>query len=392
MVQVTNFALDADEKTLEQFRACCTQDFVVAASLMPDAHAGYVAPIGSVLVTKDYVVPAWVGYDIGCGLISGKFVGDNLLARCKEHAIEIFEEVQNTVPMGMGKVNHIAAVSEKTKLDFKTLLESFKKGPIDKAISDFIYKKALSHLGSLGDGNHFIELGEVDGELWLSIHSGSRGIGHHVAEKYMKKVAGSEKGFEATFPIAVASELGQEYINILNFGLEFALLNRLEMAYKVEAALKKVLGDDTINFELWTNKNHNHALFENGYYIHRKGATPAKKDERGVIPGTMRDGCFLVKGLGNTEFLESSSHGAGRKMSRRQAKSTISMDDFKSSMSGIIGTIKQATLDEAPQAYKDIFSVMSAQKKSVAIVKHIIPIINWKGSVANEMYMKKKKR
>ena len=174
------------------------------------------------------------------------------------------------------------------------------------------------------------------------------------------------------------SQLGKEYLNILNFGLDYALLNRLEISYKVVEVLEEIIGEK-LKSELWTNKNHNHAILENGEYIHRKGATPAKKGEKGVIPGNMRDGSFLVEGLGNPKFLNSSSHGAGRILSRTSAKKNISMEDFKKSMVGIRGTISERTIDEAPMAYKNINEVMEAQKQSVKIIKHISPIINWKG-------------
>ena len=124
---------------------------------------------------------------------------------------------------------------------------------------------------------------------------------------------------------------------------------------------------------------HNHAVYEDGYFIHRKGATPAKKNERGIIPGNMRDGSFLVVGKGNPKFLNSSSHGAGRSISRKGAKKKYTMEQFRESMKGIKGTVSKETLDELPMAYKDISKVMDAQKESVKIIKHIKPIINWKG-------------
>jgi len=216
----------------------------------------------------------------------------------------------------------------------------------------------------------------------------------------MIKASQSEKDYEKTFPLDVKSQLGKEYLNILDFGLEFALLNRLEMSYKVLEALEDAL-DEKLKAELWVNKNHNHAILEpeksvgkkisgprkskskgfsrDGKYIHRKGATPAEKGERGIIPGNMRDGCFLVEGLGNPKFLKSSSHGAGRILSRKKARQEITIEEFKESMKGIRGTISMKTLDEAPMAYKDINKIMKAQEKSIRMIKYIKPFINWKG-------------
>lgn len=212
----------------------------------------------------------------------------------------------------------------------------------------------------------------------MIIHSGSRGIGHEVAKKYMIKASSSKTNFEQTFPLDVKSQLGKEYLNILDFGLKYALLNRLEMSYKIIEIIDAVL-KEKLKTALFVNKNHNHAILENGKYIHRKGATPAKKGEKGIIPGNMRDGSFLVEGLGNSKFLNSSSHGAGRLLSRQSARQKITMNEFEESMKGIRGTISSRTLDEAPMAYKNISDVMDAQKKSVKIIKRIKPLINWKG-------------
>ncbi len=371
-------AQDIDEVTRQQFEHCASQPYVTAAALMPDAHAGYVAPIGAVLISEGFVVPAWVGYDIGCGLIAVKLSGEDVLAKCRERREEIYERVRAVIPMGMGNKNAVQRLSPETREEFRRLVERFAAGPHDKNILQFFRQGAEAHLGTLGGGNHFIELDEHEGEAWLVIHSGSRGVGYKVAQKYMQKSAGRDWQFEETHPLAVDSQLGREYLNILSFGLDFALLNRLEMSTQAVKAIRDVIGVD-VQAELWTNKTHNHALLEDGRYIHRKGATPAKKGERGVIPGNMRDGSFLVEGLGNKEFLESSSHGAGRAYSRAQARKQFSLAEFRESMQGIVGTVEEGTLDEVPMAYKDIFAVMEAQKESVRVVAHLTPLINWKG-------------
>ena len=375
--EIYNHSIDVDKEALQQFKECYSKDFVTAAALMPDAHKGYAAPIGAVLITKDYVVPAWVGFDIGCGLIAVLVKGKDVLEKAKENLEKIYSKVMRAVPMGVGNINK-GNLTEKTKKEFKKLMNRFENAEHDKEILKYLKDTASKHLGTLGGGNHFIELGEYKKELWMIIHSGSRGIGHRVATRYMIKAANDKKDYEKTFPLDVKSQLGKEYLNILDFGLEFALLNRLEMSYKVTEALEEALGEK-LKTELWVNKNHNHAILEGGKYIHRKGATPAKKDERGIIPGNMRDGCFLVEGLGNSKFLNSSSHGAGRILSRKAAREKITIEEFKESMKGIRGTISMKTLDEAPMAYKDINKIMKAQEKSVKMIKYIKPFINWKG-------------
>jgi len=377
---IANYGINIDEDTLKQFEDCHKEPYVEHAALMPDAHKGYAAPIGSVLITRDYIVPAWVGFDIGCGMTAAHLKGKTLIKQIKEKTEEIYESVKKEVPMGMGELNTRERMSEETQEAYKKLLKDFQKKPYDKNILNFLQGKAIRHLGSLGDGNHFIELAEGDeGEAWIVVHSGSRGVGYKVAERYMKKSAGNNEQYEATHPIHKDSETGKEYLNILDFGLEFALLNRLEIIKGTIKGIENVLGKK-IKWELWTNKNHNHAIKErDGTFVHRKGATPAKRGERGVIPGNMRDGSFLVEGKGSSAYLKSSSLGAGRILSRKQAREDITLDAFKESMKGIKGTVTEGTIDESPMAYKNVFDVMKAQEKSVKIVNHLKPIINWKG-------------
>ena len=390
--KITNFALNPDENTIEQFNSCCRENFVLSASLMPDAHSGYVAPIGSVLVTQDVVVPAWVGYDIGCGMIACRIEEKNLVEKIREKKQEIFERVKEVVPMGVGKIGVHGDVSQDVRTKFRDLLEDFKKNEYNKDIFKFLNTQAEAHLGSLGSGNHFMELGfqeDNDDVVWLVVHSGSRGVGRHVATHYMREAVSGDSNYEKTGALLVNSREGREYLNVLEFSQEFALLNRLEIANRVIGVVNRVI-DKNLDFELWTNKNHNMATKDNRFsnlvdngsseiFIHRKGATPAEGGERGVIPANMRDGCFLVEGLGNFDFLYSSSHGAGRVMSRREAKRKSTLSDFEKTMKGVVGKVDEETLDEAPFAYKNIYDVMEYQRESVKNIGHIKPIINWKG-------------
>ena len=376
--KIFDYSIDADNDTLTQFKECSSEEFVAAAALMPDAHKGYSAPIGAVLVTKEKIVPAWVGYDIGCGVIAIRIMGKNILDKIIKNKDKIYKKVLNKIPMGVGEYQKEKNISEKTKKEIKSLLNKFEKGEHDKNVLNMIKGISFKNIGTLGGGNHFIEIDSYKKEVWLVIHSGSRGLGHKVAKRYMIDASKSKDNFEKTFPLDVGSQLGKEYLNILNFGLEYALLNRLEISYNVIEILEQILGEK-LKTNLWINKNHNHAIYEDGFYIHRKGAAPAKKGERGIIPGNMRDGSFLVVGLGNSKFLNSSSHGAGRALSRKEAREKISMEEFKKSMKGIKGTISSKTIDESPMVYKDLNKVMGAQEKSIRIIKHLSPIINWKG-------------
>ena len=380
--QITSFALNPDAETLRQFKACYSEKYVVRAALMPDAHVGYVAPIGAVLATRGFIVPSWVGYDIGCGMTAAK-LPKNLLKDLKLNSKEIYEQVKRQVPMGLGSTNNSDKnITEKTKKEFFKILANFELGPHNKQVLQFLKSgKALRSLGTLGHGNHFISLNsDAAGNPWIVVHSGSRSIGHWIATLYMKKSTGKTEGFEQTFPLDSNSKEGKEYQNLLDFGLEFAKLNRLEMVNQVCIAIEKIL-HKKIKFVIWTNKNHNHALKENGLFVHRKGATPAKKGERGIIPANMRDGSFLVEGKGNKDFISSSSHGAGRAMSRTQAREKLDVDAFKKQMSsaGVMGNFSSDSLDEAPEAYKDIWKVLEMQKKSIKVVNHLKPFVNWQG-------------
>jgi len=374
---VYDHSLNPDDKTYEQFRSCAACDFVEQAALMPDAHVGYVAPVGAVLETKDYLVPAWVGYDIGCGVTAAKIDVDRVTI--ERSANNIYEAVNDAVPMGQGRYNDYNDISEAGTTTFEHILDEFLRSPHHNDIKAFLKGSAIRHLGSLGSGNHFIEIDyDDDNNAWIVVHSGSRGVGYKVAKRYMERSAGTTKDYEATHPIHEDSDLGKEYRNILDFGLSFATENRREMVRTVVKSLETVLNTD-ISWTTWANKNHNHALKENGVYVHRKGATPAKQGERGIIPANMRDGSYLVTGKGSDTFLHSSSHGAGRTMSRTGARDRIDIDDFKAEMRGVVGWVDEGTLDEAPQAYKDITAVLEAQEESIHVNRHLRPLINWKG-------------
>ena len=334
------------------------------------------------LATKDVLVPAWVGYDIGCGMTAAK-LGKNILKVLKLKEKAIYEEVKKRVPMGLGEI-HIKEeeITTATQEEYNHILNEFKKGQHSKQVLQFLESgKALRNLGTLGHGNHFISLNS-DGKKvpWIVVHSGSRSVGHWVATLYMQKSSGKKEGFEETHPLSINSEEGKEYQNLLDFGLEFAKLNRLEIIRQVVISIEKVLGKK-IKYEIWTNKNHNHALKERGLFVHRKGATPAKRGERGIIPANMRDGSYLVEGKGNAQFISSSSHGAGRVMSRREAKEKLSVNKFKEEMkkANVIGNFGANSIDEAPEVYKNINDVLNLQKKSIKIVNHLIPFINWQG-------------
>jgi tRNA-splicing ligase RtcB len=364
------FATNPDPAAMNQFYEAMKLDCVVRGAVMPDIHKGYALPIGAVVATEGMIFPSWCGYDIGCGCVGidtgldKKFVLD--------HKTEIFNKIFELVPTGVG--NYYDKPVESLDLS-KAVCTS-------RLANLYCTKKADTQIGTLGSGNHFIETGydETD-SIWIVVHSGSRGLGHAIASVYMALAAEGRNSIEGHHGFRIDSALGQDYIVDMNFCLEFALLNRKVIAHRVLGAMRKIDGyswSDRFITPL-INRNHNHIVERGGLWIHRKGATHAEKDMLGVIPGNMRDGSFIVRGLGNPESLWSSSHGAGRVLSRTQAKKSIKLETLQKQMSGIAAKTDQSVLDEAPDAYKNIFEVMGLQKDLVEIVHYIKPIISCKG-------------
>lgn len=408
-----------DETAQEQFHDVLNAPFVTYAALMPDAHAGYTMPIGGVCAAKDTIVPQFVGFDIGCGMCAYKT--EYTKAEIEANAEIIYNHIVDRIPLGFKThKNH-----QPLKLDL----------PRTEFAEHLLNTMGLKQVGTLGGGNHFIEVGYGnDGKAWIVIHSGSRGFGHKIASHYMlqayldknpqegklerivadfternrKFKEHNPEGFEKALKkftiktelelnkktkvdnikgiwgLDVNSELGQDYIKDQNFTLAFALENRKRMIEKIHTIMNEVIGGDHAfeheNEEKFINRNHNHAEFceVRKEWIHRKGATHAEEGMSGVIPGNMRDGSFVVRGKGHADSLASSSHGAGRVMSRKQAKSNVSMEAFEDAMKGITGTVDENTLDESPFAYKDIFEVMKLQEELVDVVEHIKVLINVK--------------
>ena len=354
---------------IDQFVNCMSLPDVVQGALMPDAHTGYVMPIGAVVATQGTIYPSFVGYDIGCGMSATKLnIGSDVL---RAYAKQIYTAIQGEVPVGFSKNANeqiTEAATWQGTLDVKH----------SEMIKDFVGYGPMC-LGTLGGGNHFIEIGEDEAGMgWIIIHSGSRSVGQKIAEHYMKIAADGGKAEEA-HALGVNTIEGARYIVDMEYGLQFALKNRQLMTHRVIRAISGVIGRRVTSSE-FINRNHNHAELRDGLWIHRKGATHAEEGMMGVIPGNMRDGCFIVRGLGNPDSLYSSSHGAGRVLSRRKAKEQITLEQFEESMKGVwAATVGQGTIDESPFAYKDIFKVMELQEDLVEIVHYVKPIINVKG-------------
>ena len=343
------------------------EDVIVNAAILPDAHFGYGVPVGSVFAAKGMIFPSAVGFDQGCGMCAIKTSFDK--QSVLNNSRHIWNKIQELIPTGFDHHDSGQAWSDYDDIE-KT----------DDAVDIFNYKNGTGwrQLGTLGGGNHFIEVGaDKEDAVWVIIHSGSRGIGHAIATHYMK-IAGGGKAREGYYGLDVNTVEASNYIMDLNFALEFALANRKLMMERIEVAMSAFC-DGHFYWNGLINRNHNHAELRDGLWIHRKGATHAEEGMMGVIPGNMRDGSFIVRGKGNPDSLWSSSHGAGRVLGRKQAKEQLNMEDFTETMGDIVAHVDQSRLDESPFAYKDIFKVMEAQKDLVEIVAYVKPLINVKG-------------
>ncbi len=353
-----------------QIRALCDQPFAAGSKIriMPDVHTGKGCTIGTTMTVGEYVVPNLVGVDIGCGMD---------VVRLKEKrinlpALDAF--ISKNVPHGRD-------VREKPhrnsgRIDLSEL-ECF--GKIDA-------RRGLESLGTLGGGNHFIEVDrDEEDNLYLVIHTGSRNLGLQVAEYYQKLAYESVGGRGQTeIPFELAYLTGEDrdkYLHDMEIMQRYAALNRQTIRDCILDGLK------LHEAEFFTTV-HNYIDLAHG--ILRKGSVSARAGERLLIPLNMRDGALICVGLGNDDWNQSAPHGAGRLFSRSQAESSFTLSAFKKSMEGIYtSTVSQDTLDECPMAYKDPRTIIAAIGDTVRIEKQIRPIYNFKSS---DRFTSKKKR
>ena len=352
--------------------------------LVPDTHEGYGMPIGGVVSLEDAVCPNAVGVDIGCGMLAIK---TNLTEIPKRSVLEkIVGEIRVRVPRG--KNWHKTPV----ETEFFDQVHWYEEGSASAPICFDELDNARLQLGTLGGGNHFIEIqyGD-DGHVWFMIHSGSRNLGKKVADFYIEKARELCKRWyyndivknDLAF-IPREEELFSQYWAEMNLCLAFAEQNRAKIAHSVKCAIRKYI-PEMVPFH-GISIHHNYAAFEHHYgkdvIVHRKGATLAREGVLGIIPGSQGSFSYIVKGKGNEASLCSCSHGAGRKMSRMKAKQTLELSKVQEEMEnkGIVHGISNVNdLDEAPGAYKDIDVVMEEQKDLVEIITKLRPLAVVKG-------------
>jgi len=341
--------------------------------LMPDTHQGYGMPIGGVMATKGVIVPNAVGVDIGCGMLAVK---TDLTELSFEDRKYLVGKIRENVPVGF---KHHTETQKWTGFD---------NAPDEKIIQREL-KSAQYQIGTLGGGNHFIEIQKgSDGFIWIMIHSGSRNIGFKIAKEYHDQAKKLCSKWYSDIPtpdlafLPIDTSEAKNYIMAMDFAIDFALENRRMMLSSIVDAFD---GTGAI-FDKEINIHHNYARYENHYktnvIVHRKGATSARQGEIGIIPGSQGTCSYIVEGKGSPESFSSCSHGAGRKMGRKQAKRELNLEAEKSKLTAmnIVHSIRNVEdLDEAPGAYKNIDTVMQEQADLIKPIVKLTPLAVVKG-------------
>jgi len=359
--------------------------FVVKhVAVMPDCHLGKGATVGSVIATKGAIIPAAVGVDIGCGMIAvkTKFFAEDLPTNLEK----VRTGIERRIPLGAGAFNR-----KITDTARKRVTQLKKEATQDY---DSVDKRWTDALGSLGSGNHFIEISlDESDRVWVVLHSGSRGIGNKLAMKHIRiaqKLMDENSIKLKDRDLAYLSENRGEfdkYINDLLWAQDFALLNREEMMDRVMTELSYVFyTEDGHQKEIELeriNCHHNFTQRENHFnedvWITRKGAIQMKAGQKGVIPGSMATSSYIVSGLENKMAYHSAPHGAGRRFSRGEARRRFTMEDFKKAMAGIECRHSAKLIDELPMAYKDIDEVMENSKELVKVDHRLRQVVSIKG-------------
>ncbi|NNM46712.1 RtcB family protein [Knoellia koreensis] len=383
--KLINWASVLEDKTREQALRTSTMPFVFPhLALMPDAHLGLGATVGSVIPTERAVMPAAVGVDIGCGMIAVRtqFTRDDLDGKS---LTPLRESIERAIPLSAGAANRkIVATAQPRIGELEAMATKAGFDPDQRA------GRWREQLGTLGSGNHFIELSldEQDG-VWAFLHSGSRGVGNKIAQHHIAIARTLMDRHWIQLPdrdLAYLVEGTDEfwaYIRELRWAQHYALLNREEMMDRVLRQLGEFLGTDVQEHER-VNCHHNFTQQEDhwgkkGLWVSRKGAIEAREGQPGLIPGSMGTRSYVVEGLGNKVALNSAPHGAGRQFSRSAARKRFTHDELRAAMAGIEFRDTDAFLDEIPAAYKDIDQVMADAADLVTVRHTLRQVVNVKG-------------
>lgn len=393
---VANFAVEYDDRVMDQAQTLARMPFVQPhVALMPDAHVGKGSSVGTVIPTVGAVIPAAVGVDIGCGMIAAKtcfHVDDWTPEELPKflHALRL--EIERLVPVSPGVYNQ-SMYSDDTVERINRLEDLWSDKGIDLSHSP----KWKMQLGSLGGGNHFIELCTDElGNLWTTLHSGSRGVGNKIAQKHIKAAQKMCEKYwieladpDLAYLVQGTPEFA-DYIKELNWAQQFALENRAEMMDRFQDSIANVLGifeaDERNAVEIHgsrINCHHNYTKMERHFgrdvWLTRKGAVDANVGVMAMIPGSMGTKSYIVSGKGHRGALCSAPHGAGRRFSRSEAKKRFTLADLEHRMEGIEYRAGEQFIDEIPDAYKDIDEVMAASSELVNVEHTLKQILNVKG-------------
>jgi len=388
--RLLNFASHIDDNAIAQAKDTASMPFVHPhVALMPDAHSGKGSAVGTVIPTLDAIIPAAVGVDIGCGMVAARTVFDEsdladrklgTLREALEAAIPLSPGNYNSgidrFPFTQARVELLDALAEHSRVDLK-------HSP-----------QWREQLGSLGGGNHFIELClDEQNRVWMFLHSGSRGVGNKIANRHIKVAQRLMKQWWIELPNPDLAYLPQgtpeftSYLKELAWAQRFALENRAEMMDRFRYLLAEWMGADVDNAERLEvdriNCHHNYSTKEQhggrDVWLTRKGAVDAHEGVRAVIPGSMGTRSYIVRGKGNTGGLCSAPHGAGRRFSRNEARKRFTAADLAERMRGIEYRHGEEWIDEIPDAYKDIDQVM-ADAADLVEVEHVLrQVLNVKG-------------
>ena len=387
-VTVANFASQIDVGTLEQAAQTAALPFVYPhVALMPDAHIGKGAAVGTVIPTLGAVIPAAVGVDIGCGMIAARtrFTADDIAGK---DTARLRNSLESAIPLSAGNYNKSLTRYAFTAARVEHLEGLAAEGNVDLSHSS----RWREQLGTLGGGNHFIELclDEDDG-VWMFLHSGSRGVGNKIATRHINVAKQQCRDKGVALPNADLAYLQEgtaefdTYIAELRWAQAYALANREEMMDRFRQTLAHWMHVDAEDVELERiNTHHNYSTQERhgdkDVWVTRKGAVDAHRGRMGVIPGSMGTRSYIVRGKGNPDSLCSAPHGAGRRFSRSEARRRFTADDLAERMKGIEYRHGEAWVDEIPDAYKSIDLVMQDSADLVEVVTTLRQVVNVKGT------------
>jgi len=371
-----------DDDAIEQALQTAALPFIFKhVALMPDAHVGIGATVGTVIATRGAVVPAAVGVDIGCGMIAAQT--KLTVEQLPDNLNKLRLSLEESVPVGFGKHTKPTRESDSAAKAFEPLHPRLIE-LLDRIGYKTDVENCAKQIGTLGGGNHFIEVcSDAHGNVWIVLHSGSRGIGNQLGRFFIERAKSRMKEWMIQLEdpdlayLTEASPDFKDYLDAVMWSQEYAAINREVMMSNLIAKSGWQLSGEVVNCHHNYISHERH--FDTDVMVTRKGAVRAAKGVKGIIPGSMGVGTYIVEGLGNPDSFESCSHGAGRKMSRTEAKKKIGLEDHIEATKHVECRKDGGVIDESPAAYKDLNAVIEAQKNLVKPIAKLEPIICIKG-------------